>query len=117
MASGDGRRWVRPVDLPYRDEVDAIFKQIYRDQRWAVMPEQAGPRVLELWGSREQRWNALSRRFSSSAKPWTLKHAFGDPAAGGHWLGGGRVLVGLAAIAGPLTISWRQDCMVIRSWH
>ena len=52
---------IRPVDLPYRDEVDAIFKQIYRDQRWAVMPQQAGPRVLELWGSREQRLQRLEQ--------------------------------------------------------
>ena len=52
---------IRPIDLPYRDEVDAIFKQIDRDQRWAVMPEQAGPSVLELWGSREQRLQRLEQ--------------------------------------------------------
>ena len=52
---------IRPIDLPYRDEVDAIFKQIYRDQQWSVMPEQAGPRVLELWGSREQRLERLEQ--------------------------------------------------------
>tara|TARA_B100002051_G_scaffold60666_1_gene56559 strand:- start:4119 stop:4478 length:360 start_codon:yes stop_codon:yes gene_type:complete len=52
---------IRPIGLPYRDEVDAIFNQIYRDQQWAVMPEQAGPRVLEWWGSREQRLERLEQ--------------------------------------------------------
>ena len=52
---------IRPVDLSYRDEVDAIFKQIYRDQRWDVMPERQQPRLLELWGSREQRLQRLQQ--------------------------------------------------------
>jgi hypothetical protein len=58
---------IRPIDLPYRDEVDAIFKQIYRDQRWAVLPEQAAPRVLELWGSREQRLERLEQAIQQQA--------------------------------------------------
>ena len=33
------------------------------------MPEQAGPRVLELWGSREQRLNVSSRRLQQPLDP------------------------------------------------
>jgi AAA domain len=46
---------IRPVDHAYRDEVDAIFKQIYREDRFSVMPEENAPRLVELCGSREQR--------------------------------------------------------------
>ena len=52
---------IRPVDLPYRAEVDAIFKQIYRDERFSVMPEKNRPKLLELWGSREQRLDCLEQ--------------------------------------------------------
>ncbi len=50
---------IRPVDLPYRDEVDAIFKQIYRHQRFDVMPKENPPQLIELWGAREDRLNNL----------------------------------------------------------
>jgi|TARA_B100000073_G_scaffold67259_2_gene49785 nicotinamide riboside kinase len=52
---------IRPVDLPYRAEVDAIFKQIYRDERFSVMPEINRPKLIELWGSREQRLDRLEQ--------------------------------------------------------
>ena len=52
---------IRPIDLSYRQEVDAIFKQIYRDQRFALMAEGDGPRLLELLGSREQRLERLQQ--------------------------------------------------------
>ena len=52
---------IRPVDLPYRAEVDAIFKQIYRDERFSVMPEKNRPKLIELWGSREQRLDCLEQ--------------------------------------------------------
>ena len=52
---------IRPVDLPYRAEVDAIFKQIYRDERFSVMPEKNRPMLIELWGSREQRLDCLEQ--------------------------------------------------------
>lgn len=50
---------IRPVDHAYRDEVDAIFKQIYREGRFQVLPETHGPLLIELWGSREQRLQQL----------------------------------------------------------
>jgi hypothetical protein len=50
---------IRPVDPAYRDEVDAIFKQIYREGRFQVLPEKNAPLLLELWGSREQRLDQL----------------------------------------------------------
>jgi hypothetical protein len=50
---------IRPVDPAYRDEVDAIFKQIYREGRFQVLPEKNGPLLLELWGPREQRLDQL----------------------------------------------------------
>ena len=56
---------IRPVDIAYRDEVDTIFKQIYRDRRFNVMPQSGGPALLELWGSRQQRLQRLEAAVSS----------------------------------------------------
>ena len=56
---------IRPVDLPYRAEVDAIFKQIYRDERFSVMPEMNRPKLIELWGSRGQRLERLQQAAAS----------------------------------------------------
>ena len=56
---------IRPVDLPYRAEVDAIFKQIYRDERFLVMPDKNRPKLIELWGSREQRLDRLQQAAAS----------------------------------------------------
>jgi len=50
---------IRPVDHAYRDEVDVIFKQIYREGRFAVMPSVHPPLMLELIGSRHQRLDQL----------------------------------------------------------
>lgn len=52
---------IRPVDHDYRDAVDAIFKQIYRDGRYGVMRGPNRPRVIELVGSREQRLEQLQQ--------------------------------------------------------
>jgi nicotinamide riboside kinase len=52
---------IRPVDHAYRDDVDAIFKQIYRDGRFAVMPSQNAPLLVELWGPPEQRLDQLEQ--------------------------------------------------------
>ncbi|WP_170951802.1 ATP-binding protein [Synechococcus sp. GEYO] len=57
---------IRPVDLPYRAEVDAIFKQIYRDKRFSVMPDKNRSKLIELWGSREQRLDRLEQAAASS---------------------------------------------------
>lgn len=56
---------IRPVDLPYRAEVDAIFKQIYRDKRFSVMPDTNQPTLIEVWGSREERINQLEQAIKS----------------------------------------------------
>ena len=56
---------IRPVDLPYRAEVDAIFKQIYRNERFSVMPDKNRPKLIELWGSREQRLDQLQQAAAS----------------------------------------------------
>jgi hypothetical protein len=50
---------IRPVDHAYRDAVDVIFKQIYRDGRFGVLPESNRPHVIELWGPRTQRLEQL----------------------------------------------------------
>ncbi len=52
---------IRPVDHGYRDEVDAIFKQIYREGRHAVLPSHRPPLLLELWGPTEQRLEQLQQ--------------------------------------------------------
>ena len=46
---------IRPVDHSYRDEVDAIFKQIYRDGRFDILPKKSPPLLIELVGSPEHR--------------------------------------------------------------
>ena len=56
---------IRPIDIAYRDEVDTIFKQIYRDQRFNVMPRSGAPALLELWGSRQERLQRLEAAVSS----------------------------------------------------
>ena len=55
---------IRPVDLDYRDEVDAIFKEIYRSNRFNVIPDHNTPKVVELWGSRDQRLLQLDQAIS-----------------------------------------------------
>ncbi len=46
---------IRPVHNAYHDEVDAIFKEIYRKGRFYVLPENNSPLLVELWGHRQQR--------------------------------------------------------------
>ena len=50
---------IRPIDHAYRDEVDAIFKQIYRDNRFDIFSKRIGPKLIELGGSRENRLEQL----------------------------------------------------------
>lgn len=52
---------IRPVDHAYRDEVDAIFKQIYREGRFEVMPKNRRPHLVELWGPPHQRLDQLQQ--------------------------------------------------------
>lgn len=46
---------IRPVDEAYRDDVDEIFKQIYRHGRYGLFPMPGGPKVIELCGPPDQR--------------------------------------------------------------
>jgi hypothetical protein len=46
---------IRPVDDAYRDEVDTIFKEIYRNSRFNIIPKSGGPRIIELFGPPMQR--------------------------------------------------------------
>lgn len=46
---------IRPVDQAYRDDVDEIFKQIYRNGRYGLFPGSGGPKLIELFGSPGQR--------------------------------------------------------------
>lgn len=41
---------IRPIDYAYRDQVDAIFKEIYRDCRFNIIPKSGGPKIIELIG-------------------------------------------------------------------
>lgn len=52
---------IRPVDYAYRDEVDAIFKEIYREGRFQVFPKKKSPHLVELRGPREERLNQLQK--------------------------------------------------------
>jgi hypothetical protein len=51
---------IRPVDHPYRAEVDGLFKQIYREGLFDVFPPLNRPLLIELVGSPEQRLHQLS---------------------------------------------------------
>lgn len=51
---------IRPIDHAYRDAVDTIFKQIYREGRFGVLRGTKCPRLIELVGSRDQRLEQLS---------------------------------------------------------
>lgn len=50
---------IRPTDNAYRDAVDAVFKQIYREGRYGVMAGERCPLVVELVGSRDDRLDQL----------------------------------------------------------
>lgn len=52
---------IRPPDLEYRHDVDVIFKQIYRQGRFGVLPKAGGPHLVELGGSRQQRLEQLEQ--------------------------------------------------------
>jgi hypothetical protein len=52
---------IRPIDHAYRDAVDVIFKQIYREGRYEVMRGEKRPRLIELVGIREQRLKQLQQ--------------------------------------------------------
>lgn len=46
---------IRPVDHGYRDDVDKIFKQMYRDDRYGLMRQDNVARVIEIWGTPMER--------------------------------------------------------------
>ncbi|OUT64618.1 MAG: hypothetical protein CBB70_12240 [Planctomycetaceae bacterium TMED10] len=52
---------IRPVDHPYRQEVDTLFKEIYRDGRFQIMNSKNAPRLVELWGPPEERIEKLAQ--------------------------------------------------------
>lgn len=52
---------IRPIDESYRSEVDDFFKQIYFENRYQVMPIKNAPKLVELWGSREERVKKISQ--------------------------------------------------------
>lgn len=56
---------IRPIDHEYRDAVDAIFKQIYREGRYNALPEGKRPHLVELWGPRQQRLDQLQAAISA----------------------------------------------------
>ncbi|WP_413743809.1 hypothetical protein [Synechococcus sp. MIT S9451] len=50
---------IRTIDLPSRDDVDAILKQICREQRVGVMNDCIAPVLIELWDAREEHLDKL----------------------------------------------------------
>jgi len=50
---------IRPIDHAYRNDVDSLFKEIYHEGRFQVLPEKNGPLLIELWGPRHQRLDQL----------------------------------------------------------
>ena len=56
---------IRPIDHAYRDAMDRIFKQIYRDGRYGLSSSPQVPPVIELWGSREERIHKLEQAIVS----------------------------------------------------
>ena len=60
---------IRPVDHEYRNEVDQLFKQIYRENRFDIMPRNNPPTLIELWGSPETRIENLAQVVSDRRVP------------------------------------------------
>ena len=58
---------IRPIDHDYRDAVDAIFKQTYREGRYGVMHGDRRPHLIELVGSREHRLEQLQQAINEVA--------------------------------------------------
>jgi hypothetical protein len=58
---------IRPVDHPYRDEVDSIFKQIDREHRFDILPQVNPPLLIELVGPPDDRLLQLSRAVEQRA--------------------------------------------------
>ena len=56
---------IRPVDHAYRTEVDTVFKEIYRDGRFDVIPPDDAPRLIELWGPPEERIEKLAQAIAN----------------------------------------------------
>jgi hypothetical protein len=52
---------IRPTDYAYRDAVDAVFTQIYREGRYGVFSGERHPLVVELVGSRQDRLDQLAQ--------------------------------------------------------
>ena len=50
---------IRPVDHDYRDAVDGIFKQMYREDRYGLMSDQNAVQLIELWGNPTERIDKL----------------------------------------------------------
>ena len=50
---------IRPIDLPSHDDIDAILKQICREQRVGVMNDCIAPAFIELWDAREEHLDKL----------------------------------------------------------
>lgn len=62
---------IRPIDSDYRNEVDAIFKDIYRHNRFDLLPHHNPPELIEIWGSRAERIlkleHAIAQRTTQSS--------------------------------------------------
>jgi hypothetical protein len=58
---------IRPVDHPNRTDVDAIFKQIYREKRFNILPQVNPPLLIELVGPPEERLLQLSHAVEQRA--------------------------------------------------
>ncbi len=52
---------IRPIDADYRQEVDAYFKQLYREELFNLFPQQNGPKLIELWGTRKKRVQKIAQ--------------------------------------------------------
>lgn len=50
---------IRPIDAEYRRDVDDYFKAIYRDNAFDLFSKPNAPRVVEIWGPREERIKKL----------------------------------------------------------
>jgi hypothetical protein len=51
---------IRLVDASYRTEVDEFFKQIYFGNLYSIMSKKNAPKLVELWGTPEERVQKIS---------------------------------------------------------
>jgi hypothetical protein len=58
---------IRPLNIEYRDSVDLIFKMIYRENLYNLLPALGNLKLIELIGDQTQRLHQIQAAIESFA--------------------------------------------------